>query len=72
MNSELSKLHTVEKFSQIYPAFTKGGLRMYIFKEEINGLKESGAIMRLGTKILIHEDRFLDWVKTSPVTIIQP
>jgi hypothetical protein len=39
-------------------AFTVGGLRHQIFNEEKNGLKESGAIIRLGKKILVDEVKY--------------
>jgi hypothetical protein len=54
---------TVQQFPTKYPAFTKGGLRHLIFNEEKNGLKASGAIIRMGRKVLIHEDKFFAWVE---------
>jgi hypothetical protein len=46
-------------------AFTTGGLRALIFNEENNGLKESGAILRIGRKVLINEDKFFGWVESQ-------
>lgn len=44
-------------------AFTIGGLRNQIFNENTNGLKQSGAIIRLGRKILIDEVKFFAWIE---------
>jgi hypothetical protein len=66
---------TVEQFSQRNPAFTPAALRNLIFKADErqstkgtipgNGLIESGAIVRLGRKVLIVESRFFDWVESQ-------
>ncbi|MFQ6739426.1 MAG: hypothetical protein ACLRFJ_02040 [Alphaproteobacteria bacterium] len=59
-------LLTVQQFVTEYPAFTVGGMRSYIFYEDINGLKTSGAIKRIGRKILIDVNLFFEWVATNP------
>lgn len=67
-------LSTVNQFAERHPAFNSGGIRWMIFNgkprinsagEEIsgNGLLESGAIVRLGRRVLIDEDRFFRWVE---------
>ncbi|MBE0625683.1 MAG: hypothetical protein IH606_12820 [Burkholderiales bacterium] len=66
---------TVAQFSERNPAFTTSALRNYIFKAHPrestrgtipgNGLLESGAIRRIGRKVLIHEGRFFEWVETQ-------
>jgi len=38
-------------------------IRHNIFFEDTNGLKESGAIVRNGERILIHEKRFFAWIE---------
>ena len=68
-----SQLHTVKQFALAYPAFTELAMRNLIFKAgkrssskgEIsgNGLLESGAIIRLGRRILIDEQAFFAWVR---------
>ena len=71
-NSDLRPvLLTVEQFSTRNPAFTPPALRNLIFKAEPrqssrgtipgNGLAESGAILRLGRRVLIDEAKFLAW-----------
>lgn len=51
-------LSTVHQFSQKHPAFTEGGLRWMIFNSKVNGLDQAGAILRIGRKVLIDDDRF--------------
>ena len=55
-------LSTVNQFTEKQPAFTLGGLRSLIFHENSNGLAKSGAIIRIGRKVLIDEIKFFNWV----------
>lgn len=57
-----SPYRTVKQFVQENRAFSEGGIRFEIFHEEINGLKESGAILRNGRKVLIHVPRYFRWL----------
>jgi hypothetical protein len=54
---------TVNQFSEKHPAFTRGGLRALIFNGNQNGLAKSGAIVRIGRKVLINEPKFFSWVE---------
>jgi hypothetical protein len=54
----LPTLLTVKQFNQKHPAFPIGGLRHQIFHEHENGLSEAGAIVRIGRKVLINEERY--------------
>ena len=66
-------LFTIEQFAAAEPAFSPLALRSLIFKAEPrysangivpgNGLKECGALVRIGRKVMIHRDRFLEWVQ---------
>jgi hypothetical protein len=56
---------TVNQFCERHPAFTKGGVRHNIFHESTNGLKESGAIIRNGRKILINESKWFAWLEAQ-------
>ncbi len=58
----MTTLLTVRQHCKQNPAFTPGGMRHIIFHEGVNGLTESGAIIRMGRKILIHQDRFFRWL----------
>jgi len=56
---------TVQQFAKRYPAFNTGGLRALIFNEHTNGLAKSGAIVRIGRKVLIDEAKFFAWVESQ-------
>lgn len=54
------RLHTVQQFCQVHPAFTPGGLRWLLFNRDINGLQH--AVVKVGRRVLIDEDRFFAWL----------
>ena len=53
---------TVKQFVAHHAAFTTGGIRSLIFNEDKNGLSAAGAILRVGRKVLIHQERFFTWI----------
>lgn len=73
MSSNKPNYMTVRQFSQKNPAFSESSLRYMIFyagerqnakgESKCNGLLEAGAIVRIGRKVLIDEDKFLAWVQ---------
>ncbi len=56
---------TVQQFTAKHTAFNTGGLRSLIFNEHTNGLAKSGAIVRIGRKVLIDETKFFNWVSAQ-------
>ena len=56
---------TVNQFTAKHTAFTNGGLRAWIFNSNTNGLKESGAIVRIGSKVIIDESKFMGWIESQ-------
>ena len=70
---------TVRQFSERNPAFTEPSVRNLVFKADSressfgvipgNGLLEAGAIIRIGRKVLIHEERFFAWVENGQTAI---
>ncbi|MDP1664999.1 MAG: hypothetical protein Q8L79_07710 [Methylobacter sp.] len=56
---------TVNQLCDKHKAFKIGGVRAQIFNEEKNGLKESGAILRNGRKILINEAKWFAWLEAG-------
>lgn len=56
---------TVQQFTKQHAAFTTGGLRSLIFNEYSNGLAKSGAVIRIGRKVLINESKFFAWVEAQ-------
>lgn len=73
--STANKYLTVKQFSANNPAFTELALRNIIFKAQVrqssygiiksNGLVESGALVRVGRKILINEPKFYAWIEAQ-------
>lgn len=56
---------TVNQFVARHQAFTLGGMRAQIFNETTNGLKEAGAIVRNGRKVLIKESAYFNWLESK-------
>ena len=56
------KLLTVRQWTKKHEAFSEGGTRYYIFNAESNGLMASGALIRLGRRVLIDEEKFFQWI----------
>jgi hypothetical protein len=56
---------TVSQFTAKHNAFNTGGMRALIFNEHQNGLAKSGAVVRLGRKVLIDENLFFAWVQSQ-------
>jgi hypothetical protein len=56
-------LLTVNQFIATHRAFTSGGIRALIFNEHSNGLAKACAVIRLGRKVLINEEKFFAWVE---------
>ena len=65
IGSPSDTLFTVTQFIQKHPCFTEGGMRFYIFHEHTNGLAQSGAVFRVGRKVLIDEEKFFIWIRTQ-------
>ena len=67
------QLYTVRQFAARYPAFSPASLRDLIFKSQQrfnsrgevipgNGLEASGAIVRIGRRVLVSEAEFFSWI----------
>jgi hypothetical protein len=56
-------LSTINQFADKQPAFSAGSLRALVFNERANGLTKAGAIVRIGRKVLINEEKFFAWVE---------
>jgi hypothetical protein len=54
---------TVIQLCENHKAFKPGGIRSLIFNEHSNGLAKSGAIIRVGRKVLINEEKFFTWLE---------
>ena len=62
MTTETPKLLTVEQFIQRHAWATRGGLRGLLFNRANNGLDR--AVVRLGRKLLLDEERVFEWIET--------
>ncbi len=64
MNPNLATVRTLAR--QFPDVITESGLRWQIFNEDTNGLKETGAIIRVGQgkrpKLIIDTDRYFGWL----------
>lgn len=56
---------TVKQFCEKNQAFKIGGVRSLIFNANNNGLAKSGAIVRIGRKVLINEPIWFSWVESQ-------
>jgi hypothetical protein len=56
---------TVNQLCEKHKAFKIGGVRSQLFNSDKNGLKESGAVVRSGRKILINEPKWFSWLESS-------
>ena len=65
MSDLFLKYLTVQQFCETYSAFKVGGVRCQIFNENTNGLRESGAVVRNGRKILIKPERYFAWIESQ-------
>jgi hypothetical protein len=59
-------LFTVKQFAERNPFVTESGLRFQIFNRKENGLEASGALVRIGKRVLIDENKYLyAWVDSQ-------
>ncbi len=56
---------SVKQLADRQPALTTNGIRHVIFNKEKNGLDKSGAICRIGKKLLIDEAKFIEWIQSG-------
>ena len=59
------RILTVKQFALRHTWISESGLRWLLFNRKSNGLQKSGAIIMLGRKLLIDEQNFLAWLRTS-------
>ena len=54
-------LRTVAQQASMGP-FTEPQIRWWIFNSESNGMKDAGAIVRIGRRVYIDEEGFENWL----------
>tara|TARA_Y100001960_G_scaffold269907_1_gene295734 strand:- start:287 stop:538 length:252 start_codon:yes stop_codon:yes gene_type:complete len=64
-HQKIPTLLTVKNFAKKHKDFiSEPGLRFQIFNRKSNGLEEAGAIIKLGDKVLVDEERYFGvWVE---------
>ncbi|MEA3273908.1 MAG: hypothetical protein U9Q81_01115 [Pseudomonadota bacterium] len=55
-------IFNVEQLVEAEPALTVGGVRHDLFHRTTNGLEASGAVIRRGRRILLHREKYLEWL----------
>ena len=67
-------LLSVKQLSELLPAFTENSLRFHIFNAEprinsqgdtVPGNGLASAIIRVGRKVLVDRDRFIEWIENQ-------
>jgi hypothetical protein len=64
-SEKVPTLLTVSQFIQKHPFISNGGLRFQIFDAKNNGLENVGAIVRLGRRVLIDEEKYFAWIESQ-------
>lgn len=64
-SEKVPTLLTVSQFIEKHPFISNGGLRFQIFNAKNNGLEKSGAIVRMGRRVLIREGNYFGWIDSQ-------
>ena len=67
MNTQttLGEWMTKEHLADAYPALNLSQINYLIRSRKDNGLSESGAVSKVGGRMLIHRNKFAAWVATK-------
>jgi hypothetical protein len=63
-----SPLIRLTEFPKAFPetGLTVPALRWQVFNEAHNGLRDSGAIARVGRAVYVDPDRYFAWMRSNP------
>jgi len=59
-------LLTVRQLAEYQPGLALGGIRWALFHADSNGLAASGAVSRMGRRVLIDPALFAAWIASNP------
>ena len=59
----MSEIHTVQQAANKIPALTESAIRWHLFNRELNGLSKSGAVIKVGRRVLLDLPKYTDWLK---------
>jgi len=66
MTEILTRLLTTSQLLEELPWLRPGTLKAFLFWRTENGLEASGAIIRIGRKLLIDPVLFIEFLRTNP------
>lgn len=66
MPDPIPTLLSVKQFAQAQPALSEGAIRWHLFHSKANGLEGSGALVRVGHRVLIDPARYVEWLRSGP------
>ena len=66
MSDTIPTLRTVKQFAEQYDEFSYSQIRYLIFNSKINGMENSGALVRMGKRVYINVERFYAWALSNP------
>lgn len=58
-------LVSVPQLAAMQPALSVSGIRWDLFNRELNGLAQSGAVIRRGRRLLLDAELYIDWLAKS-------
>ena len=64
-SKDTRRLIPIDAWRDYHPWPTAHGLRNYVKHRHSNGLDKFGAVLRVGRKILIDQDRFFAWIDSQ-------
>jgi len=59
----MSDIHSVNQVAKKIPALTEPAIRWHLFNRKLNGLSDSGAIIKNGRRVLIDFPKYLEWLR---------
>jgi hypothetical protein len=62
--NKIPTILTIKQFVEKHKFISYAGLQNQLFHRQTNGLNVSGAIIKLGKRVLINEEKFFEWLNT--------
>ncbi len=64
----------LSEFPKAYPEtrLTVNALRWQVFNEAHNGLRDAGAVVRVGRAVYLDPDRYFAWMRSNPRSAPRP
>ena len=56
----MNDIFTVEQVAKKIPALTEPAIRWHLFNRELNGLTKSGAVIKVGRRVLLDLPKYVD------------